>query len=241
MDKRVLVTAVLGVIMAVLVGYVITDYHQNTSNQAAYAASEEARKVQEEKDKEAELTKKADAEKEIYTILNNTNFEYDQVDREYKFYSSSQRAIQPNNSVSWVAFVDSSGHLVGPFIKLVTFAPLDISTNWIFWDKLTFSSSEGKYDCTMRGVIAGQSGGGKNIRLDDSGAYEYALLTIPETDEGMRILTQGSNPIIRYRGSQYYKDYTLSSEEIEQLKTALTLYKLGDIVDNTLDVNKLSK
>lgn len=81
----------------------------------------------------------------------------------------------------------------------------------------------------------------KNIRLDDSGAYEYALLTIPEIDEGMRILTQGSNPIIRYRGSQYYKDYTLSSEEIEQLKTALTLYKLGDIVDNTLDVNKLSK
>lgn len=241
MNKRVLVTAILGVIMAVLVVYVITDYHQNTSNQAAYAASEEARKSQEEKDKEAELTKKADAEKEIYTILNNTNFEYDQVDREYKFYSSSQRAIQPSNAVSWVAFVDSSGHLVGPFIKLVTFATLDISTNWIFWDKLTFSSSAGKYDYTMRGVIAGQSGGGKNIRLDDSGAYEYALLTIPEIDEGMRILTQGSNPIIRYRGSQYYKDYTLSSEEIEQLKTALTLYKLGDIVDNTLDVNKLSK
>ena len=187
------------------------------------------------------MTKKADAEKEIYTILNNTNFEYDQVDREYKFYSSSQRAIQPSNAVSWVAFVDSSGHLVGPFIKLVTFAPLDISTNWIFWDKLTFSSSAGKYDYTMHGVIAGQSGGGKNIRLDDSGAYEYALLTIPEIDEGIRILTQGSNPIIRYRGSQYYKDYTLSSEEIEQLKTALTLYKLGDIVDNTLDVNKLSK
>lgn len=241
MNKRVLVTAILGVIMAVLVVYVITDYHQNTYNQAAYAESEEARKAQEEKDKEAELTKKADAEKEIYTILNNTNFEYDQVDREYKFYSSSQRAIQPSNAVSWVAFVDSSGHLVRPFIKLVTFAPLDISTNWIFWDKLTFSSSAGKYDYTMHGVIAGQSGGGKNIRLDDSGAYEYALLTIPEIDEGIRILTQGSNPIIRYRGSQYYKDYTLSSEEIEQLKTALTLYKLGDIVDNTLDVNKLSK
>ena len=241
MNKRVLVTAILGVIMAVLVVYVITDYHQNTYNQAAYAESEEARKAQEEKDKEAELTKKADAEKEIYTILNNTNFEYDQVDREYKFYSSSQRAMQPNNSVSWVAFVDSSGHLTGPFVKFVTFAPLDISTNWIFWDKLTFSSSAGKYDYTMHGVIAGQSGGGKNIRLDDSGAYEYALLTIPEIDEGIRILTQGSNPIIRYRGSQYYKDYTLSSEEIEQLKTALTLYKLGDIVDNTLDVNKLSK
>ena len=229
MNKRVLVTAVLGVIMAVLVGYVITDYHQNTSNQAAYAASEEARKAQEEKNKEAELTKKTDAEKEIYTILNNTNFEYDQVDREYKFYSSSQRAIQPNNAVSWVAFV------------FVTFAPLDISTNWIFWDKLTFSSSAGKYDYTMRGVIAGQSGGGKNIRLDDSGTYEYALLTIPEIDEGLRILTQGDNPIIRYRGSQYYKDYALSSEEVEQLKTALTLYKLGDIVDNNLDVNKLSK
>lgn len=241
MNKRVLVTAVLGGIMAVLVGYVMTDYHQNTSNQAAYAASEEARKAQKEKDKEAELKKKADAEKGIYTILNNTNFEYDQVDREYKFYSSSQRAIQPNNSVSWVAFVDSSGHLVGPFIKFVTFAPLDISTNWIFWDKLTFSSSAGKYDYTMRGVIAGQSGGGKNIRLDDSGTYEYALLAIPEIDEGLRVLTQGDNPIIRYRGSQYYKDYALSSEEVEQLKTALTLYKLGDIVNNNLDVNKLSK
>lgn len=241
MNKRVLVTAVLGGIMAVLVGYVITDYHQNTSNQAAYAASEDARKVQEEKDKEAELTKKADAEKELYTILNNTNFEYDQVDREYKFYSSSQRAIQPNNSVSWVAFVDSSGHLVGPFIKFVTFAPLDISTNWIFWDKLTFSSSAGKYDYTMRGVIAGQSGGGKNIRLDDSGTYEYALLAIPEIDEGLHVLTQGDNPIIRYRGSQYYKDYALSSEEVDLLKTALTLYKLGDIVNNNLDVNKLSK
>ena len=241
MNKRVLVTAVLGGIMAVLVGYVITDYHQNTSNQAAYAASEDARKAQEEKDKEAQLTKKADAEKEIYTILNKTNFEYDQVDREYKFYSSGQRAIQPNNSVSWVAFVDSSGHLVGPFVKFVTFSPLDISTNWIFWDKLTFSSSAGKYDYTMRGVIAGQSGGGKNIRLDDSGTYEYALLTIPEIDEGLHILTQGDTPIIRYRGSQYYKDYALSSEEVDQLKTALTLYKLGDIVDNNLDVNKLSK
>ena len=241
MNKKLLVTAIVGVIMAVLVGYVITDYHQKASERAAYAASEDARKAQEEKDKEAELTKKADAEKKIYTILNNTNFEYDQVDREYKFYSSSQRAMQPNNSVSWVAFVDSSGHLTGPFVKFVTFAPLDISTNWIFWDKLTFSSSAGKFDYTMHGVIAGQSGGGKNIRLDDSGTYEYALLTIPEIDEGLRVLTQGDNPIIRYRGSQYYKDYALSSEEVEQLKTALTLYKLGDIVDNNLDVNKLSK
>ena len=241
MNKRVLLTAIVGVIMAVFVGYVITDYHQNTSNRAEYSASEDARKAQEAKDKEAELTKKANAEKEIYTILNNTNFEYDQVDREYKFYSSNQRSIQPSNSVSWVAFVDSSGHLVGPFIKFVTFAPLDMSTNWIFWDKLTFSSSAGKFDYTMRGVIAGKSGGGKNIRLDDSGTYEYALLTIPEIDEGLRILTQGSNPIIRYRGSQYYKDYTLSAEEVEQLKTALTLYELGDIVDDNLDVNKLSK
>lgn len=241
MSKKLLVTAIVGVIMAVLVSYVITDSHQKASERAAYAASEDARKAQEGKDKEAELTKKADAEKKIYTILNNTNSEYDQVDREYKFYSSNQRAIQPSNSVSWVASVDSSGHLVGPFIKFVTFAPLDISTNWIFWDKLTFSSSAGKYDYTMRGVIAGQSGGGKNIRLDDSGTYEYALLTIPEIDEGLRVLTQGDNPIIRYRGSQYYKDYALSSEEVEQLKTALTLYKLGDIVDNNLDVNKLSK
>ena len=241
MNKRVLVTAVVGVIMAILVGYIITDYHQKAPDRASYAASENARKAQEVKDKEAELTRKANAEQEIYTILNNTNFEYDQVDREYKFYSSSQRAIQPNNSVSWVAFIDSSGHLVGPFVKFVTFAPLDISTNWIFWDKLTFSSSAGKFDYTMRGVIAGQSGGGKNIKLDDSGTYEYALLTIPEIDEGLRILTQGSNPIIRYRGSQYYKDYALSYEEVEQLKTALTLYKLGDIVDNNLDVNKLSK
>ena len=241
MNKRVLLTAIVGVIMAVFVGYVITDYHQNTSNRAEYSASEDARKAQEAKDKEAELTKKANAEKEIYTILNNTNIEYDQVDREYKFYSSNQRSIQPSNSVSWVAFVDSSGHLVGPFIKFVTFAPLDMSTNWIFWDKLTFSSSAGKFDYTMRGVIAGKSGGGKNIRLDDSGTYEYALLTIPEIDEGLRILTQGSNPIIRYRGSQYYKDYTLSAEEVEQLKTALTLYELGDIVDDNLDVNKLSK
>lgn len=241
MNKRVLVTAVLGVIMAVLVGYVITDYHQNAPERAAYATSEDARKVQEEKDKETELLRKANAEQEIYTILTNTNFEYDQVDREYKFYSSSQKAIQPSNSVSWVAFVDSSGHFVGPFIKFVTFAPLDISTNWIFWDKLTFSSSAGKFDYTMPGVIAGQSGGGKNIRLDDSGTYEYALLTIPEIDEGLRILTQGNNPIIRYRGSQYYKDYSLSSEEVEQLKTALRLYELIDIVDNNLDVNKLSK
>lgn len=241
MNKRLLVTAILGVIMAVLVGYVITDHHQNSSEQAAYAASEDARKVQEAKDKEAEMLRKSNAEREIYKILNNTNFEYDQVDREYKFYSSSQRAIQPSNSVSWIASVDSTGYLGGPFIKIVTFAPLDISTNWIFWDKLTFSSSAGKFDYTMPGVIAGQSGGGKNIRLDDSGTYEYALLTIPEIDEGLRILTQGNNPIIRYRGSQYYKDYALSSEEVEQLKTALNLYKLGDIVDNNLDVNKLSK
>ena len=241
MNKKVLVTAILGVIMAVLVGYVITDYHQKAPERAAYAASEDARKAQEAKDKESELTRKANAEKEIYAILNNTNFEYDQVDREYKFYSSNQRAIQPNNSVSWVAFVDSSGHLVGPFIKFVTFAPLDISTNWIFWDRLTFSSSAGKFDYTMHGVIAGQSGGGKNIRLDDSGTYEYALLTIPEIDEGLHILTQGSNPIVRYRGSQYYKDYALSSDEVEQLKTVLTLYELGDIVDDNLDVNKLSK
>ena len=35
MNKRVLVTAILGVIMAVFVGYVITDYHQNTGSQSA--------------------------------------------------------------------------------------------------------------------------------------------------------------------------------------------------------------
>ena len=51
MNKKVLVTAIVGVIMAVLVGYVITDYHQNTSNRAEYATSEDARKAQEAKDK----------------------------------------------------------------------------------------------------------------------------------------------------------------------------------------------
>ena len=61
MNKRVLVTTIVGVIMAVLVGYVITDYHQKASDRASYAASENACEAQEVKDKEAELTRKANA------------------------------------------------------------------------------------------------------------------------------------------------------------------------------------
>lgn len=179
--------------------------------------------------------KKETARNTIYQILAASDVKYDKVDHEYKFSSQNWA----NKNIGWNITVDSSGRLIGPFVSLVTHQPLATSSDWIFWDKLTFSSSTGKFAYEMKETFAGQTGGGKGTKITDAGTFEYGIFTIDNIHQGLTILTTGTDPIIRFKGERIY-DYELTEEDVTNLKNALALFDARNI-DNQLDFAKIQE
>lgn len=241
-NKRSISTGIVAIIIFSFAGYTIhtnhSSHHIDSSASNVKPTMDTTSKKNDSAIKQSEA--KNAAENTVYTILSNTAFKYDSVDREYVFYGDiNKSSLVPYDHLTWKLFIESDGKVVGPYIRFVTHQNLDLSTNWIFWDQLTFSSSVGKYDYTMPDVIAGQAYGGKGTQLDDSGTYEYALIPLRLIQNGISILTTGNSPVIRYRGNQYYYDYHVTQEEIEQLKIAIELAKNLTIINNKVDIQKL--
>lgn len=179
--------------------------------------------------------KKENAHNTIYQIFANSAARYDKVEKDYRF----SNPVTNSAVVNWSAYVDQSGKLTGPLVTFRTSQPITLSTEWIFWDELVFSSSTGKFDYKMPGVIAGQSGGDKYISLTEQGANEYATISIRDIHQGLTMLTTGSDPIIRFKGERIY-DYELTEEDVTNLKNALALFDARNI-DNQLDFTKIQE
>ena len=52
--------------------------------------------------------------------------------------------------------------------------------------------------------------------------------------EGVRLLVNGGNPILRLKGEEHFYDIKLSQEDIKNLKNAIIFYENSQIIDEKI-------
>ena len=124
------------------------------------------------------------------------------------------------SNVYWAAKVDGD-QKVSQFLKFVHF---DSGLDWVFWDKLIFSTDQGKWELQLN-TFAGQSGDGKNTQIVMGGKYETLDIPYDKAYDGIKLLLDGTNPIIRYQGKKYKFDYHVPQETLQELQRSMKLYE----------------
>lgn len=104
---------------------------------------------------------------------------------------------------------------------------------WVFWDKLIFSTNEKNWTYDIN-TFAGQSGGGKSTQIVFGGKYEFFDTSLKNVIEGVRLLVNGGNPILRLKGEEHFYDIKLSQEDIKNLKNAIIFYENSQIIDEKI-------
>lgn len=85
---------------------------------------------------------------------------------------------------------------VSEFFRIVNFTS---GIEWIFWDKVIFSTNEKNWEYDI-GSLGGLSGGGKHTEIVTGGKYETLSVPIKKIAPGLEVLIKGTNPIIRLQG-----------------------------------------
>ena len=78
-----------------------------------------------------------------------------------------------------------------------------------------------------------QSGGGKHTQIVMGGKYEIWKGSIEDVQEGLKVLVNGDNPILRLSG-QYKYDMHPTSSDLARVRDALRLEELIQQMDHTL-------
>lgn len=162
---------------------------------------------------------KEQAKATVMDILNHTPQRTDEVEKATWFQSWGTEPYGPQDNIYWRAKVDQN-KTVQQYLKFVTFS--DFSFQSVFWRKLTFSTNEGNWDYYTE---SGVHGDGKNTLVVHGGKYEILDVKYDNVEKGIKILVEGTNPIIRYSGMSYYQDYRVPPEVIQELKRAVTLHE----------------
>ncbi|SHK04684.1 zinc-ribbon domain-containing protein [Propionispora hippei] len=178
-----------------------------------------------EKDKEKAI---ADANKAVIDMLGTFYKKTDEVEKT-EWYTQWQGSYPAETAVYWYVGLNSDD-IINQRVKIVHFSS-DI--DWVFWDKIIFSTTEKKWDYDI-GSFAGQSGGGKSTQIVMGGKYETVDLPIKKVIQGVEIVTNGSNPIIRLQGKEHHYDIKLSSKDIDNLKNAIAFSKNAEIIGNRI-------
>lgn len=155
----------------------------------------------------------------VMDILNHTPQRTDEVEKATWFQSWGTEPYGAKDSIYWRAKVDQN-KTVQQYLKFVTFS--DFSFQSVFWQKLTFSTTEGNWEYYIE---SGVHGGGKETLVVHGGKYEILDVKYENVEKGIKLLVEGTNPIIRYSGMSYYQDYRVSPEVIQELKRAITLHE----------------
>lgn len=161
-------------------------------------------------------------------ILNHTPQRTDEVEKATWFQSWGTEPYGAKDSIYWTAKVDQN-KTVQQYLKFVTFS--DFSFQSVFWQKLTFSTTEGNWEYYIE---SGVHGGGKETLVVHGGKYEILDVKYENVEKGIKLLTEGTNPIIRYSGISYYQDYHVPPEVIQELKRAVTLHENLKKLNNSL-------
>lgn len=127
--------------------------------------------------------------------------------------------IPPQNAIYWYAINKDKN--ITERIKIVNFSD---GINWVFWDKIIFSTDQNRWDYDINS-FAGQSGGGKSTQIVMGGKYEFFDVTFDKLAPGIKILIEGTNPTIRLQGKEAKYDYIVPESQIEHLKAGYQLYE----------------
>ena len=221
---KLVLIVLLGIGAIVFSGLLYSHKHPNTE-----ATPSSAHPVQSTQSaKTTSVDQKKEASQEILRILGNVPVKVDEVEKRNIYRPWGVGGVPPEDNVYWYAVnKDSNVSLRTLIFNFST------DTAWIFWDKLIFSTNQGRWEYPI-GSFVGQSGGGKKTEVFIGGKYERLDLPYEKLAPGYKLLLEGSNPIIRLQGPDSSFDMRLSAAQIEQIKTGYHLYELLEITDGKI-------
>lgn len=179
-----------------------------------------------EQKQETKVDKQA-AYQEILQILGSVPQEKDDVEQQIR-YCTFGDMYQPETAIHYDVAVKDK-YISDVVIHVVHFSS---DTNWVFWDRMTFANNGTKWEKDIAS-FAGQSGGGKHTQIVMGGKYEIWKGSIEDVQEGLKVLVNGDNPILRLSGKYKY-DMHPTSADLARVRDALRLEELIQQMDHTL-------
>lgn len=212
-----------GITIVALLAISIAFPSETTTNSAAKKPSTTTSQSKEDKEAKAKA-----ANEDAMKILGAVPQFQDQVEKSTSYLTWGAENYPADTNLYWYAIVKDKA--VNERLKMVHFSS---NMNWVFWDKLIFSTDQGKWEYTINS-FAGQSGNGKSTQIVMGGKYETLDIPYDKLKPGIELLINGTNPIIRLQGKEYRYDFQVPAATIEQMK-------LANQLDNDLNVlgNKL--
>ncbi len=198
--------------------------HTETTNETAQAETATTSSSTETKN----MQSIEDANSEMKEILQNFYVQTDEVEK-MTWYMPYQEVYPAETRLYWYAGVKEKH--IWERAKMVHFSD---DMDWVFWKKLIFSTDQGRWEYNLKTII-GQDGE-KDTQIVMGGKYETADIPFDEIKPGIKLLITGTNPIIRLKGEKHHKDYYLSTDEIEYLKTGYRLSDLQEVTKNKIDL-----
>jgi predicted nucleic acid-binding Zn ribbon protein len=163
-------------------------------------------------------TEKEAAREKVREILGDQYKRYDEV-KKISFYTPWKNGkIPARDGIYWTVTEKDGGLTLHTII--VNFST---DTEWIFWYKLDFSTTEGNWIYTITGSFPEQDSGGKSTEIVMGGKYEELSVPFNELEKGYKLLVNGTNSIIRLEGKNSYFDYHLTQHDIDYLKQGIEL------------------
>lgn len=200
------------IVLCIIIGAIFGGNGGKNSTTPATAVTQK----ETEKEKEQRI---ANANKAVIDMLGSFYKKTDEVEKS-EWYLPYDGSYPAKTAVYWYVGL-SSDDRINQRVKIVHFST---GMDWVFWDKITFSTSEKNWNYDINS-FAGQSGGGKSTQIVMGGKYETVDLPIKNIIQGLELLTNGSNPIIRLQGKEHNYDIKLSSKDIDNLKNAVAFSK----------------
>ena len=151
---------------------------------------------------------KEQAKNDALAILQATPQSVDEVEKVTWYKSWGADKYPPMSNVYWAAKVDGD-------------------------KKVIFSTDQGKWELKLK-TFAGQSGDGKDTQIVMGGKYETLDIPYDKAYEGIKLLLEGTNPIIRYQGEKAKYDYHVPAETLQELQRSMQLHQDLKLIKNSL-------
>jgi len=180
-------------------------------------AAEELSAAEKNHQQEQEIANQKAASQEILQILGSLPTEIDNVEKITWYQPWGSGPFPAEDNIYWYA--GSKDNEVRLRTLIVNFSS---DSSWIFWDRVIFSTDQGRWEYDIRSY-KGEEKGGKKTEVVMGGKYETLDVPYYNLSKGYQLLIDGTNPIIRLEGKQYYSDIQITPAQMEKVKQGARL------------------